>query len=121
MEEIAALANKSQLFSYDPQSECCGLHDLDDRWVRLFKKMPDGKFIEIGIKEIVQEIADYLSRHVSIEKLLKDKLLHEPLETILKIHKKVKEKAVVKEHRGCYYLTIRGTGRPIDLELLEVR
>ena len=91
--------------------------DSDGRWVRVFKVKGD-KFEDIDVKAMVKMIAGYLSKHISLEKLLQDKLLHKPLETILQLDQRAKAKGEVKEHKGCYYLKVKGKRGPAwELEL----
>ena len=94
------------------------LVDIDDRLKRVWEKQENETIQEIDAKDMVQRIAAYLSRHVSLEKLLKDKLLHEPITTILDLNKRILNKGQVKEHKGCYYVTIKGKqGKPLELDL----
>jgi hypothetical protein len=94
------------------------LVDVDHRLKRVWEKQENETIQEIDAKEMVQRIAAYLSRHVSLEKLLKDKLLHEPITTILDLNKRILNEGQVKEHKGCYYLSIKGKqGKPLELDL----
>jgi hypothetical protein len=94
------------------------LVDVDHRLKRVWEKQENETIQEIDAKEMVQRIAAYLSRHVSLEKLLKDKLLHEPITTILDLNKRVLNEGQVKEHKGCYYLSIKGKqGKPLEIDL----
>ncbi len=93
------------------------LNDIDARWKRLWKKSTLG-YEELDIKAMVKLIAEYLSKTMKLEQLLEDKILHEPLDNILSLLKRVEKKAEVKPHRGCFYLTIKGKqGKPMELDL----
>lgn len=96
------------------------LLDIDDRvkkaWMRDTTDL--SKYVEINVKEMVKRISEYLSKHVSLEKLLRDKLLHEPLETILDLDLRVEKKPKVKEHEGCFYIEVAGKqGKPLEVTL----
>ena len=102
------------------QEEYAVLVDIDMRAKRIWLKQKGQENIyeEIDVKRMIKEIAAYLSRHVSLEKLLQDKILHEPAETILDLHKRITRKGEVIEHKGCYYLSIKGKqGKPLELNL----
>ena len=93
------------------------LVDIDFRNKRLWIQGKAG-YEEIDVKRMVKDIASYLSKRVSLEALLKDKILHEPAETIIDLHKRVTNKGTVKEHKGCFSLSIKGKqGRPLEIEL----
>lgn len=116
-EELMKEVKGTQIFSMDTKMGYAGIHDLDDRWVRLFKLKGD-KFEEVDVKTMVKMIAEYLSKHITLEKLLQDKLLHKPLEVILQLEKRVKAKGKVKEKKGCYSLIVKGErGPPLEIDL----
>jgi len=92
--------------------------DLDGRIKRAWTQTTMNLFIEIEVKDMVKKICEYLSRHVTLEKLLQDKLLHEGIETILDLHLRVENKGKVKEKKGCYSLKIGGkAGRYLEVQL----
>lgn len=93
------------------------LVDVDYRVKRVWEKK-NSHYEEVDVKEMVNRIAAYLAQHVSLESLLKDKILHEAAETILDLNKRVLKKGKVQEHKGCYSVTIAGKrGPPLELEL----
>ena len=117
LDEISKEVAKSHVFSVNPKMNYCGIVDSDDRWYRLWKKKED-KWEEIDVKAMAQIIAEYLSKYVSVKRLLEDKILHKPLDTILQLEKRVKCEGEVKEHKGCYYLKIKGERGPaLELDL----
>ncbi|MCK4434026.1 hypothetical protein KAU92_00950 [Candidatus Bathyarchaeota archaeon] len=67
-EEIIKQVKKSQLFSVDTKMGYGGITDSDERWYRLFKIVGD-KFEEVDVKAMTKMIAEYLAKHVSLEKL----------------------------------------------------
>lgn len=102
------------------QEEYVVLMDIDLRAKRVWieREGQKGVYEEIDVKRMVREIAAYLSRHVSLDKLLRDRILHEPAETILDLHKRISRKAEVTEHKGCYYISIKGRqGKPLEIDL----
>ena len=93
------------------------LVDVDYRVKRVWEKK-NSHYEEVNVKEMAKRIASYLSKHVSLESLLKDKILHEPAETLLDLDKRVLRKGKVKEHKGCYSVSIAGKRGPaLELEL----
>lgn len=118
MEEILQDCKKTELFSVDPKTEYAGITDSDERWRRLFKKRADGMYEEVDVKAMVKKISEYLAEHITLKAMLNDKLLHNPLEIILSLHKRVVAKGKVKEHKGCYYVTVAGEKGPaLQLDL----
>jgi hypothetical protein len=117
-EEIQAQLKGTQSFHVNPKFGYAVVSmDTDDRTHRLFVVRGD-KFEEIDVKQMVRIIAKYLAKHVTIEKLLADKLLHKPVETLLRLQKRVEKKGEVTEHKGCYYLEVGGSRGPkIQLDL----
>lgn len=115
--EVKEQVKGTEIFSFSTKLGYAMITDSDDRCRKLFKLKGD-LFEEVDVKAMVKMIAEYLARHIRLEKLLQDKLLHHPLETILQLKERVERKGEVKEHKGCYYLTIKGKqGPPLDLEL----
>ena len=115
--EILSQIKGTELFSFHQKMGYALVTDSDDRVKRLFKMKGD-KFEEVDVKAVVKMIAEYLSKHISLEKLLEDKLLHKPLEVILQLEKRVKAKGKVKEHKGCYFLVVKGEkGPPLEVDL----
>jgi len=115
--EIQKQLKGTQFFSLNTQFGYAMITDSDERITRLFK-IKDDKFEEVDVKAMAKMIAEYLSEHVTLEKLLQDKILHKPLETILQLKKRVEKKGKVREHKGCYYLKIKGERGPaIKLDL----
>jgi len=93
--------------------------DLDFRCKRAFSLNEEGEYTEINVKDMIKQIAKYLSKHVNLEALLQDRLLHEPTETILDLNERIKKEPEVKERRGCYTLLIKGKqGKPTELQLV---
>jgi len=93
------------------------LVDCDFRTKRVWEKK-NSHYEEVDVKEMVNRIAAYLTQHVSLENLLKDKILHEAAETIFDLNERVLKKGKVKEHKGCYSVSITGKrGPPLELEL----
>lgn len=88
-------------------------------WVRSGVSVSEtGIYEEIDVKEMVRRISVYLSRHISLEKLLQDRLLHEPAATILDLNERTLKKGEVKQHKGCYYVTVKGKqGKPLQLDI----
>ena len=92
--------------------------DCDYRSKRAFCLVENGEYEEIDVKGMIKRISKYLSKHMNLEQLLQDKLLHEPTETILDLDMRIKKEPEVKERRGCYTLLIKGKqGRPLELML----
>lgn len=93
--------------------------DCDQRVKRLFERMKDSEeYSEIKVKEMVKKIAEYLSKHVSFSNLLNDKLLHEPVDTLLDLNKRIMKKAQVRERKGCFSIIVKGKqGKPLELEV----
>ena len=120
-EEILKDVTKVEVFSEQPKMGYAGIWDSDDRWRRLFKKIGPNQYEEVDVKSMVRMISEYLAKHMTLEKLLNDKLLHQPLETILGLHERVKSKGEVKEKvksGDCYFLEVKGKqGKPLEVEL----
>jgi len=115
--EILKQIKGTELFSFDQKMGYAMVTDSDERIKRLFQ-MKEDKFEEVDVKTMVKLIAEYLAKHVTLEKLLADKLLHKPLETILQLKKRIEKGGEVKEHKGCYYLKVKGERGPaLELEL----
>jgi len=117
LDEIKKEAASTEMIAL--QEEYVVLVDIDLRAKRLWLRHTDQEDVyeEIDVKRMVKEIAAYLSRHVSLEKLLADKILHEAAETILDLHKRITKKGEVTEHKGCYSITIKGKqGRPLEID-----
>lgn len=92
--------------------------DCDHRSKRVFVLVDGGEYEEIDVKGMIKRISNYLSKHITLEQLLQDKLLHEPIETILDLDMRIKKEPEVKERKGCYALLIKGKqGRPLELML----
>lgn len=120
LEEIKDLAASTEIvaimFTADKTEYAC-LVDIDQRWKRLWRKEVGG-YSELDVKAITKEIAEYLAKTMSLEHFLQDKILHEPIQTILSLAERVKNNGEVKAHRGCFYLTIKGKqGKPMEIDL----
>jgi UDP-N-acetylglucosamine pyrophosphorylase len=99
------------------KTQYVALNDIDARWKKLWKKTSNG-YEEIDIKAMTKTIAAYLAKTMKLEQLLEDKIRHEPIENILSLLQRVEKKAVVKPHRGCFYLEVKGKqGKPLELDL----
>lgn len=99
------------------KTEYLVLQDIDARAKRVWKKATVG-YEEIDIKAMTKTIATYLAKTMSLEDLLEDKIRHEGIETILSLLDRIENKATVKPHRGCFYLSIKGKqGKPLELNL----
>ena len=104
------------MFTSD-KTEYVSVVDIDQRWKRLWRKEVGG-YAEIDVKAITKEIAEYLAKNMTLEQLLQDKLLHEPIENILSLAERTKNQGEVKAHRGCFYLEVKGKqGKPLELDL----
>jgi hypothetical protein len=104
------------LFTTDKNEYAC-LYDIDNRFKRVWRKEVGG-YSELDVKAITKEIAEYLAKTMSLEQFLQDKILHEPIETILSLAERVKNNGEVKAHRGCFYLSIKGKqGKPMEIDL----
>jgi len=114
--EIASTEMVVIMFTPDKTEYACVL-DIDHRWKRLWRKEVGG-YSELDVKAITKEIAEYLAKTMSLEQFLQDKILHQPIERILSLAERVKNKGEVKAHRGCFYLEVKGKqGKPLELDL----
>jgi len=115
IEEIQATSASTEFLCVE--KNLVVLVDVDYRVKRVWEKK-NSHYEEVDVKEMVNRIASYLAQHVSLENLLKDKILHEAAETILNLNKRVLNKGKVKEHKGCYSVSITGKRGPaLELEL----
>lgn len=116
--DLPASTEVTVLFSSaDRKTDYVSLVDIDQRWKRLWRKTVGG-YEELDIKGITKEIAEYLAKNMTLEQLLQDKLLHEPVENIMSLAERVKNHGEVKAHRGCFYLQVKGKeGKPLELDL----
>lgn len=88
-------------------------------------KIKKGEFIPLDIEAITAKCAEYIRNSVNgqdfLTGLLKDFLkVKLPPKALLDLHKRIQNKAKVKEKEGCYMLKIYGKkGRPFILNLVE--
>ena len=117
LEEIKSLAKSTETIVMQDEFVVLVAHDYSAKRCWCFNKEILG-YQEVDVKGMAKEIAKYLNKRMSLEKLLEDKILHEPVEGIIDLHKRVTNNGEVKQHKGCFYLTIKGKqGKPMELIL----
>jgi len=90
--------------------------------LRAFRKENE-HWIEVDVKEVVEEMADYLSKSLSVKRIMMEVLVNLEVDRFFDLRDRIckKPKVTVGVQKGsCVYLYIRGKkGRPTALQITE--
>ena len=87
----------------------------------LYKIEDDGSLHKIDTEEIIDELVEYLSDKITVEKLMKDVLNKLEPDDLFEIYERaIIKKGKVREEEGCYKLLVGGKkGRPFEVFIVD--
>jgi len=118
LDDLQKFVGEKQILSLVPTDKVAFIHDYTGHTVRVFKQTVDGyEEVDIDFSKMANKLAEGMRKKEFLEDFLKTM----PVETLLKVKKRLDSPtAKVEDEEGCYKLIVSGgPGRGTKLDLRE--